>query len=243
MATRPAWRPIAHHRRGGLGRLAERRRRRHRQRQLRPGHERRVPRRRAATSTRSAGRTAGWSSPRPATSRTFGHWDVVSPGTGYNVLTVGGVNDRNTAGTGDDALWYAPVERRRLPRPVGAAWNPHGDFNKPNVSAPAVSVRTANGTIGKWHERRQPDRGRHRGAAARAAPTLATWPEATRALIMAGAIDARRFRAAVAVPTTRASARHRRAGRTGCSTTASGAAGPLGTLTRRGTVTPARSRS
>ena len=39
---------------------------------------------------------------------TFGNWDVVSPGTGYNVLTVGGVNDRNSGGRGDDILWYVP---------------------------------------------------------------------------------------------------------------------------------------
>src|SRR4029078_1862464 len=38
----------------------------------------------------------------------FGGWQIGSPGTGYNVLTVGGVNDRGTASRADDRIWYLP---------------------------------------------------------------------------------------------------------------------------------------
>ena len=80
---------------------------------------------------------------------TFGHWDVLSPGTAYNVLTVGG-RRRNTASPTDE-LWYVPGSNGSNYRDrTGTSWNPHGDYNKPNVSAPAVSVtrRTAFGASG-----------------------------------------------------------------------------------------------
>jgi hypothetical protein len=117
---------------------------------------------------------------------TFGHWNVVSPATGYNVLAVGGVNDRNTGGTGDDILWYGS-NGASYRDPGGTAWNSHGDFNKPNLSAPAVSVRTANGTIGDGTSIASPIvAGIGAQLFARSA-TLATWPEAARAILMAGA--------------------------------------------------------
>ena len=118
---------------------------------------------------------------------TFGNWNVVSPGTGYNVLTVGGVNDRNTSGTGDDILWYGS-NGASYRDPNGTAWNPHGDFNKPNLSAPAVSVRTANGTIGDGTSISSPIVAGIGAQLIARSPTLATWPEATRAILMAGAL-------------------------------------------------------
>ncbi len=118
---------------------------------------------------------------------TFGNWNVVSPGTGYNVLTVGGVNDRNTGGTGDDVLWYGSNGASYVD-PDGTAWNPHGDYNKPNLSAPAVSVRTANGTIGDGTSISSPIVAGIGAQLIARTPTLATWPEATRAILMAGAI-------------------------------------------------------
>jgi Subtilase family/S-layer homology domain len=117
---------------------------------------------------------------------TFGNWNVVSPGTGYNVLTVGGVNDRNTGGTGDDVLWYGSNGASYVD-PDGTAWNPHGDYNKPNLSAPAVSVRTANGTIGDGTSISSPIVAGIGAQLIARSPTLATWPEATRAILMAGA--------------------------------------------------------
>jgi hypothetical protein len=120
---------------------------------------------------------------------TFGHWDVVSPGTGYNVLTVGGVNDRNTTGTGDDRLWYSSGGDGASYRDrASAPWNSHGDYNKPNVSAPAVDVHTANGTTGSGTSIASPIVAGIAAQLVARSPTLASWPEATRALIMAGAV-------------------------------------------------------
>ncbi len=119
---------------------------------------------------------------------TFGHWDVVSPGTGYNVLTVGGINDRGTTSTADDRLWYVPGSNGAAYRDrTDAPWNSHGDYNKPNVSAPAVSVRTANGMIGDGTSVASPIVSGIAAQLIARAPVLAAWPEGTRALIMAGA--------------------------------------------------------
>jgi hypothetical protein len=119
---------------------------------------------------------------------TFGNWDVVSPGTGYNVLTVGGVNDRGTAGVSDDRLWYAPGSNGAAYRDrTDAPWNAHGDFNKPNVSAPSVGVRTANGMVGDGTSVASPIVAGIAAQLVARAPVLATWPEGVRAIIMAGA--------------------------------------------------------
>ncbi|MGZ8563468.1 MAG: S8 family serine peptidase, partial [Candidatus Limnocylindria bacterium] len=120
---------------------------------------------------------------------TFGHWDVVSPGTGYNVLTVGGVNDRGTSGTGDDLLWFVSGSDGASYRdPTSASWNQHGDYNTPNLSAPAVNVRTANGTTGSGTSIASPIVAGIAAQLVARAPTLASWPEATRAILTAGAL-------------------------------------------------------
>ena len=118
---------------------------------------------------------------------TFGHWNVVSPGTGYNVLTVGGVNDRNTGAVGDDLVWYGSGNGASYRDPTGTSWNTHGDYNKPNLSAPAVSVRTANGAIGDGTSIASPIVAGIGAQLIARSPTLATWPEAARAVMMAGA--------------------------------------------------------
>ena len=120
---------------------------------------------------------------------TFGNWDVVSPGTGYNVLTVGGVDDRDTGGVGDDRLWYVPGSDGASYRDrTDAAWNQHGDYNKPNLSAPAVNVRTANGTYGSGTSIASPITAGIAAQLVARRPTLVAWPEATRAILMAGAL-------------------------------------------------------
>lgn len=119
---------------------------------------------------------------------TFGNWDVVSPGTSYNVMTVGGIDDRNTTAKGDDVLWYVPGSDGAGYRdPSGKSWNQHGDFNKPNLSAPAVSVRTANGTTGSGTSVASPIVAGIAAQLVARAPTLASWPEAVRAVLTAGA--------------------------------------------------------
>lgn len=120
---------------------------------------------------------------------TFGNWDVVSPGTGYNVMTVGGVDDRQTGGVGDDRLWYVPGSDGAAYRDrTDAAWNQHGDYNKPNLSAPAVNVRTANGTYGSGTSIASPIVAGIAAQLVARAPSLAAWPEATRAILMAGSV-------------------------------------------------------
>ncbi|MBW3612734.1 MAG: S8 family serine peptidase [Chloroflexi bacterium] len=119
---------------------------------------------------------------------TFGNWDVVSPGTGYNVLTVGGVDDRGTAGTGDDRVWHVPGSDGAAYRDrTDAPWNAHGDYNKPNLAGPAVNVRTANGTTGSGTSVAAPVVSGIAAQLIGRVPTLAAWPEATRAILMAGA--------------------------------------------------------
>src|SRR4029079_12774258 len=66
--------------------------------------------------------------------------------------------------------------------------NQHGDYNKPNLVAPAVNVRTANGLAASGTSVAAPIVA---GVAAQLIanePVLAAWPEGARAVLMAGAI-------------------------------------------------------
>ena len=135
----------------------------------------------------------------------FGGWQIGSPGTGYNVLTVGGVNDRGTASRSDDRIWYVPGSNGSnwLDRP-GDPWNAHGDYNKPNLVAPAVGVRTANGLAASGTCVATPIVA---GVAAQLLanePVLAAWPEGARAVLMAGAIHRVACRMGRATSITRA---------------------------------------
>jgi putative cell wall-binding protein len=121
---------------------------------------------------------------------TFGHWDIVSPGTAHNVLTVGGIDDLGSAYRGDDRLWYLPGSNGSNYRDrTDAAWNTHGDYNKPNVSAPAASVVTANGLGASGTSVASPIVAGIAAQLIARLPSLALRPEATRALIMAGAVN------------------------------------------------------
>ncbi|HUH17564.1 MAG TPA: S8 family serine peptidase, partial [Methylomirabilota bacterium] len=121
---------------------------------------------------------------------TFGHWDVLSPGTAYNVLTVGGIDDRGTSTRNDDRVWYYPGSNGSNYRDrLGTAWNSHGDYNKPNVVAPAPSVRTANGLTASGTSAASPIVAGIAAQLIAQAPSLALRPEGTRAIIMAGAIN------------------------------------------------------
>ncbi|MEJ7801999.1 MAG: cell wall-binding repeat-containing protein [Candidatus Limnocylindria bacterium] len=121
---------------------------------------------------------------------TFGHWDILSPGTAYNVLTVGGIDDRGSAGRTDDRIWYYPGSNGSNYRDrIGTAWNSHGDYNKPNVSAPAPLVRTANGLSASGTSIASPIVAGIAAQVISRLPSVALRPEATRAIIMAGAIN------------------------------------------------------
>ena len=121
---------------------------------------------------------------------TFGHWNILSPGTSWNTLTVGGIDDRNTGGRSDDVVWYYPGSNgSSYQDPGGTAWNPHGDFNKPNVSAPAASVQTANGLGASGTSVAAPIVAGIAAQVIARAPSLVLRPEGTRAIIMASAIN------------------------------------------------------
>ena len=119
----------------------------------------------------------------------FNSWTVGSPGTAWNVLTVGGIDDRGTLATSDDRIWYVPgANGGNYADPPGTAWNADGDFNKPDVAAPAVGVRTANGLAASGTSVATPIVAAIAAQLIARAPTLASWPEAVRAIIMAGAV-------------------------------------------------------
>jgi hypothetical protein len=119
---------------------------------------------------------------------TFGNWDIVSPGTGWNVITVGGTDDRNSASWSDDVFWSTSTDGSCYADPTGTSWNAHGDFNKPNVSAPAVTVRTANAQSASGTSVATPITAGVVAELVGRSGTFVSWPEIPRALLMAGAI-------------------------------------------------------
>jgi len=119
---------------------------------------------------------------------TFGNWDIVSPGTAYNTLTVGGINDMGTADRGDDRVWFDGSNGSNYRDRTDVPWNTNGDYNKPNVSAPAVSVRTANGLSASGTSVASPIVAGIAAQLIARLPSLSLRPEATRAIIMASAI-------------------------------------------------------
>ena len=119
----------------------------------------------------------------------FNNWTVGSPGTAWNVLTVGGIDDRGTLATSDDRVWYVPGSNgANYADPPGTAWNADGDFNKPDVAAPAVGVRTANGLAASGTSVATPIVAGIAAQLMARSPTLAAWPEAIRAIVIAGAV-------------------------------------------------------
>ena len=98
---------------------------------------------------------------------TFGHWNVVSPATGYNVLAVGGVNDRNTGGTGRRHP-LVRIERRELPRSGRDRMELARRLQQAEPVSPGGQRSNGEWHDRRWDEHREPDRGRHRGPAHRA---------------------------------------------------------------------------
>jgi hypothetical protein len=113
--------------------------------------------------------------------------NVGSPGLGYNVVTVGNFDDRNTSDWADDAMY--PTSSYLGPQSV------HGDRRKPEVAAPGTNVRSLS-TAAPW------DAFSSTGASF-AAPMvsgtaalllqrnadLAQWPEAVKAILMVTSIN------------------------------------------------------
>jgi hypothetical protein len=112
---------------------------------------------------------------------------ITPPGLGYNTLTVGNFNDRNTVSTSDDVMsptssWMDPL-------------SDHGDREKPEVVAPGTNILSTS-TASPWV-------GFNYSGTSISAPmvvgmtallyqrnaNLKAWPEATKAIIMATAIQ------------------------------------------------------
>jgi hypothetical protein len=119
-----------------------------------------------------------------------GTWIIGAPGNGWNTLTVGGTNDGSTAAWGNDVLWFNenPNSGAQWEELQGAPYNTHNDFNKPNVSAPAVSVVTANGLSASGTSVATPITSGVVAQVLANSPTLLAWPEVMRALIMSSAL-------------------------------------------------------
>ena len=155
---------------------------------------------------------------------TFGNWNVVSPGTGYNVLTVGG-RQRPQHRQHQRRHPLVFVERRELPRPRRDRLEPARRLQQAEPVGPGRQRANGERHDRRRDEHREPDRRRHRRPAHR--------PVAEPGELARGDPrdpDGRRESAARPSPaaaraaTTRVSARHRPDGRTGSSTTARTAA-------------------
>ncbi|NMG83354.1 MAG: S8 family serine peptidase [Methanosarcinales archaeon] len=110
--------------------------------------------------------------------------DIITPGLGYNMITVGGTNDANTQHWRDDERYRCSSFNDPI--------SPHNDRNKPEVSAVAVAIEST--TTGDGWETRS--------GTSYAAPAvsgeiallidktgwLKYWPEVTKAVVMATAV-------------------------------------------------------
>lgn len=142
-----------------------------------------IVRNRAVTIVKSAGNSPSTNNPGTCFSPNF--W-VTSPGKGYNVLTVGAYNDRNSVDNTDDIMHTT------------SCWgNPYSMFNereKPELVAPGYSIYTTS-TGSTTYIR--PETGTSfaaphvTGCAAllmQYNSALQSWPEAVRAVLMASAV-------------------------------------------------------
>ncbi|MGE3840165.1 MAG: S8 family serine peptidase [Vicinamibacterales bacterium] len=110
---------------------------------------------------------------------------LTSPALAYNLITVGGYDDRNTVAWEDDIM-----------DDCSSYVNPsstNGDREKPEVVAPSMNVQSTlvNGTVGNAGSGTSWASAEITGVAAllmQRAPTLQFWPEAVKAILMATAI-------------------------------------------------------
>ncbi len=63
---------------------------------------------------------------------------IISPAKGWNVITVGGINDRDTTNWNDDTMYNTGGGRGSAYLDPGS---PHGDREKPEVAAPGQEIR------------------------------------------------------------------------------------------------------
>ncbi len=65
---------------------------------------------------------------------------ICSPAKGWNVITVGGINDHGTADWSDDTMFYVPGQTPDYGSSYHDPGSPHGDRQKPEVVAPAQDI-------------------------------------------------------------------------------------------------------
>jgi hypothetical protein len=113
---------------------------------------------------------------------------VCSPANAFNVIAVGGIDDNNTEDWNDDEFWYEDWE--------GSCWvNPNDGREKPEVCAPAVDIVTTKWTndgggflIGSGTSLAAPQVAGIAAQLIEQDQSLVSWPELTKAIIMATAI-------------------------------------------------------
>ncbi len=108
---------------------------------------------------------------------------ITSPGKGWNLLTVGGFDDHDTIGWGDDTIFALSA----YSNPVSLS----GDREKPEIVAPAVDITTIsagnNLVIGTGTSYAAPQVAGLAALLIDRNSALSAWPEAIRAIIMASA--------------------------------------------------------
>lgn len=112
--------------------------------------------------------------------------DVTSPGLGYNVITVGNFDDRNTFVWNDDVM--APCSSWRNPKST------RGDRQKPEVAAPGTNINSTTisspwtGDIGSGTSYAAPMVTGTVALLLQANSGLTDWPEAIKAILMTSAL-------------------------------------------------------
>ncbi len=118
-------------------------------------------------------------------------YNITTPGLGWNVITVGGTDDSDTSEWSGDEQYSCSSYKDPI--------SPHGDRDKPEVSAVADRIQsTEPASYGQWITRENDKRDGTSYAAPAVAgeiavlisksSTLHAWPEATKAIVMATAI-------------------------------------------------------
>lgn len=112
--------------------------------------------------------------------------NVMTPGTAYNVITVGNFNDKNSTSWSGDGM--NPCSSWRDPNSA------NGDREKPEIAAPGTDIKTTS-TASPWVGDRVTGTSFAAPIVAGVAallmqrnPELATWPEAVKAILMATAV-------------------------------------------------------
>jgi len=128
---------------------------------------------------------SGWRTVVPAAGNSGSGGYVASPGTAYNVVTVGSDDDRNTTYWPDDVM--SSFSSTLNPR----SWI--GDRIKPEVTAPGTNINSTTnsspwtGAVGSGTSFAAPAVTGISGLLMQRSPGLRVWPEAVKAILMASA--------------------------------------------------------